>query len=403
MDIRSRIDSGYKLGIKRHNELVSKNRNIFEKILNCVKFCRNYQLPLRGHDEKISSKNQGVFRGLINLCSDLDPSLQEHFQKSTVFKGTCKLIQNELLVCILNVTRNYILNEINNSEFLSIIVDETTDIFNKFKLALIFRYEIKGIPVERFWGFFKPKGHDAYSLTRSILNEIDPIIEKNPQKFIAQAYDGAAVMSGHQSGVNVRIKEKYRYAYFIHCYAHQMNLITAQATSHNKQVKVFFSNLSQIPTFFSNSPQRVAILDEIVGACLPKTVQTRWNFNIRTVNMVYEHRDTLIECMEKIIDASSQSSSINQATGLKLLLKDTSFIFWLNCFHKIMPYVDCLYNAVQARNTDPVQVQDFVRKFKIEIQKIRDNLTTLIEIPNIESFSKRKRIEDSMNNRNWLL
>ncbi|XP_025420998.1 uncharacterized protein LOC112691074 [Sipha flava] len=214
MDIRSRIDSGYKLGIKRHNE--------------------NYQLPLRGHDEKISSKNQGVFRGLINLCSDLDPSLQEHFQKSTVFKG---------------------------------------------------------IPVERFWGFFKPKGHDAYSLTRSILNEIDPIIEKNPQKFIAQAYDGAAVMSGHQSGVNVRIKEKYRYAYFIHCYAHQMNLITAQATSHNKQ--------------------RVAILDEIVGACLPKTVQTRWNFNIRTVNMVYEHRDTLIECMEKIIDASSQSSSIN--------------------------------------------------------------------------------------------
>jgi hypothetical protein len=119
--------------------------------------------------------------------------------------------------------------------------------------------------------------------------------------------------------------------------------------------------------------------------------------------MVYEHRDTLIECMEKIIDASSQSSSINQTTGLKLLLKDTSFIFWLNCFHKIMPHVDCLYNAVQARNTDPVQVQDSVRKFKIEIQKIRDNLTTLIEIPNIESSFKRKRIEDSMNNKNWLL
>jgi hypothetical protein len=79
-------------------------------------------------------------------------------------------------------------------------------------------------------------------------------------------------MSGHQCGVNVRIKEKYPYAYFIHCYAHQLNLIMAQATSQNKQVKVFFSNLSQIPTFFSNFPQRVAILDEIVGARLPKTV-----------------------------------------------------------------------------------------------------------------------------------
>jgi hypothetical protein len=85
MDIRNQIDSGYKLRIKRYNELVSKNRNVLEKILNCVKFCGNYELPLRGHDEKISSKNQVVFRGLINLCLDLDPSLQEHFQKSTVF------------------------------------------------------------------------------------------------------------------------------------------------------------------------------------------------------------------------------------------------------------------------------------------------------------------------------
>lgn len=95
MDIKSQIDSGYKLGIKRHNEQVSKNRNILEKILNCVKICGNYELPLRGHDEKMTSKNQGVFRGLINLCSDFDPSLQEHFQKSTVFKGTSKTIQNE--------------------------------------------------------------------------------------------------------------------------------------------------------------------------------------------------------------------------------------------------------------------------------------------------------------------
>jgi hypothetical protein len=55
--------------------------------------------------------------------------------------------------------------------------------------------------------------------------------------------------------------------------------------------------------------------------------------------------------------------------------------------------------AVQAKNTDLVQVQDSVRKFKIEIQKIRYNLTTLIEILNIESSSKRKRIEDSMSNK----
>jgi len=36
--------------------------------------------------------------------------------------------------------------------------------------------------------------------------------------------------------------------------------------------------------------QIVTILDEIVGARLVRTVQIHWNFNIRTVNIVYEHR-----------------------------------------------------------------------------------------------------------------
>lgn len=193
-----------------------------------------HELPLRGHDETVSSKNQRVFRGLINLCSDLDPNLREHLQTSIVFKGTSKII----------------LNEINNSEYISIIFDETTDMSNKFQLALIFRYEINGKPVERFWGYSIPQGHDANSLYETILKEIDPILENTPEKLIAQSHDGAAVMSGQQSGVNVRVKEKYPYAYFIHCYAHQLNLIMTQAVSQNKQVKVFFSNLSQIPTFF---------------------------------------------------------------------------------------------------------------------------------------------------------
>lgn len=100
VNIRNQIDAGYKLGIKRHNEQVSKNRDILEKILNRVKFCGNYELPLRGHDEKITSKNHVVFRGLIDLCSNLDPNLRDNFQNSVVFKGTSKLIQNELLDCI---------------------------------------------------------------------------------------------------------------------------------------------------------------------------------------------------------------------------------------------------------------------------------------------------------------
>lgn len=134
------------------------------------------------------------------------------------------------------------------------IVEETTDILNKFQIVLIFRYEINEKSLERFWGYINPNGHNEGSSTQTTLKEIEPVLGKSPKKLIAQSYDGAAIMGGQKPEVYVKIKEKYLYAYFNHCYAYQLNLILTQASSRNKQVKIFFSNLSEVPIFFSNSP-----------------------------------------------------------------------------------------------------------------------------------------------------
>ncbi|KAL4089358.1 hypothetical protein QTP88_024405 [Uroleucon formosanum] len=263
VDIRHQIDIGYKKGIQRHNELV-------DTILNCIKCCGKHELPLRSHEEKTSSKNQGVFRGIFDLCTDIDSSLRDNFENTIVFRGTSKTIQNDLLDSILSVCRNKIVNEIQQSEFISIIVDETTDISNIFQLVVILRYEVQGRPVERFWGFENPNGHNAEALSQTIFGLIDPLLEKSPNKLIAQSYDGSAVMSGQKAGVNVKIKEKYPFAYFIHCYAHQLNLIMIQSISKNKQVRIFFSNLFEILLFFSHSPQRVSVLDKVVDVHMPE-------------------------------------------------------------------------------------------------------------------------------------
>jgi len=113
--------------------------------------------------------------------------------------------------------------------------------------------------------------------------------------------------------------------------------------------------------------------------------------------------ESLIECMEKIFNISLQNSTINQATGLKRLLTDATFIFWLAIFHKIMPHVDCLYNVVQAKNTDAVQIQKSINCFNKEILKIRDDMANICDHisnhPDIESTSKRRRVEDNINSK----
>lgn len=63
-------------------------------------------------------------------------------------------------------------------------------------------------------------------LALEILKKLEKLgINDTPNKLIVQTYDGAAVMRGKFGGVQVRIKEKYPAATFIHCYAHQINLI----------------------------------------------------------------------------------------------------------------------------------------------------------------------------------
>jgi len=56
---------------------------------------------LRGHDEKDTSLNSGIYRGLISFSAELDNALKVHLEKATIFKGTSKTIQNELLKCML--------------------------------------------------------------------------------------------------------------------------------------------------------------------------------------------------------------------------------------------------------------------------------------------------------------
>lgn len=399
INIREKLDSAYWISVKKHNEDVTKNRYVLSKIIDCIKFCGIFELALRGHDETDSSENPGIFRGLINFTAELDKTVAEHLNNSKVFKGISKEIQNDLLDCMLEVCRKIILEEIRESPYLAIMADETTDVSSKSQLVVILRYSRNGEPVERFWTYIVPDKLDAENLTRAICNVLDPILENCPNKLIAQSYDGAAVMSGQRNGVQARIKAKYPYAHFIHCYAHQLNLIMSKAASENYQVRVFFGNLQEIPAFFKNSPQRVAILNEVVRRKIPHGAPTRWNFNIRMVNVVFEHRDSLIECMEEIEESFNNQTVCSTASTVRRILQDAKFVFWLTFFHHIMPHVDVLFNQLQKRKTDPLEISQNITIFEQNIISIRNSIDKITneasDLCNDPQPDKRKRKNDS--------
>src|SRR5678815_34719 len=102
------------------------------------------------------------------------------------------------------------------------------------------------------------------------------------------------------------------------------------------------------------------------------------DFNIRTVNMAFEHREPLLECFEKN-SKRKQTRRNTRAGGLQRLLTDPTFVFWRTVFRHIMQHVDYFYNKIQSRNPDVVLIKQAVSELQLELGKIRNSMTTIMD------------------------
>ena len=155
-----------------------------------------------------------------------------------MIKNTLKYIQNDLLSCTLKVYFEEITREIKNSSYVSVQEDETTDISCKSQFLTIVRYVKNFKPVERFLKFVELQDRTTNGLTQALKENLDSLNLES--KLVAQAYDGAAVMRGSINGVQVQMKKFFPHARYVHCYAHQLNLIIKKWLLATKGLSCFF-------------------------------------------------------------------------------------------------------------------------------------------------------------------
>ena len=147
----------------------------------------------------------------MKLLERYDNVLRRHFSEATVFVGTSPQVQNDLIHCMSRVMK-----------------EEICDVSKREQLSLVFRYFSKFRVCERFIEFIECRlERNAESVAAIAISKIEEY--KVGPKLVAQTYDGASVMAGEITGVNVRVNEKYQEALFIHCYAHKLNLVLSQS------------------------------------------------------------------------------------------------------------------------------------------------------------------------------
>jgi hypothetical protein len=143
-----------------------------------------------------------------------------------------------------------------------------------------------------------------------------------------------------------------------------------------KSVKLFI-NISGFSSFFSVSPKRSDLLRTVCGRAIPKTVETRWNFHSRVVNTVFNNKDALLQCLDKIQNEDGWDDvTIRETIGLANLLHYGEFLY---CCHFLIPFlhVDILYNTIQKLSANALYICTAIQHFETAFNVIRNNLPEL--------------------------
>ena len=158
-----------------------------------------------------------------------------------VFTGVFSGTQNDLIEFFDSVIQDYNYEEVGKCNFLSVQVDETTDVSTKEQLSVIIRLHKNNDTVKMFLKFYNVISDRTAPAISAIIKDIDIVKhfgEYIHHKLIMQTYDGASVMSGHISAVQTLVREDYPFAYFFHCPTRRLNLVLCQSASSVPLVRV---------------------------------------------------------------------------------------------------------------------------------------------------------------------
>ncbi|XP_035205067.1 zinc finger MYM-type protein 1-like [Stegodyphus dumicola] len=269
------LDQQKASSIVQHNEKVTRNKNILKRLIDVVCYLAKQEDAFCGHNENITSLNRGNYIEFITLISKYDDLLATHLRTANVFSGTSNRIQNDIIALIKNIVISEIRNEVKETPFVAIMLDETSDISHKSQLSVVLRYVNNcSAPVERFLFFKNVSGDRSAEALCNVVQET--ILSWGCEnKLIAQMYDGVAVMAGALNWTQKKVKDIFPEAMFVHCCAHILNLVPSQSVLFIKDCKLFFATISGITSFFSLSTKRNHVLNEIIKRKFPKLATTR--------------------------------------------------------------------------------------------------------------------------------
>lgn len=321
-----------------------------KKIFTSILFLVCQGLALRGHVDESSN-----FHNLLKLRSEDVPELKLWLNQ-TSYKWMSHDIINEIITLLSMSVQRILIKKIKESDYFSLMLDETCDISVKEQMSVCFRTVDKNFDIhELFCGFYELPLTDSDTLFRTV-KDIFLRYSLSINNCRGQCYDGARNMSGCLIGLQSRIKEVEPRAIHIHCLAHSLNLVVQDSFNNISIVRDALSILKDLIFFIRGSPKRLEKFkglknalsdshDTGVGQGLRPFCPTRWCLRVVSLVCLENNYEVLLKYFKDLQDEKSDAGA--KAKGFLEHLQKFESLFTIKMLIFVFQRIEKLNSELQ--------------------------------------------------------
>ncbi|CAM8886897.1 unnamed protein product [Rhodiola kirilowii] len=385
--------------------------------IDASRFLLHQGLPFRGHDESEESNNQGNFKELIKYTASQNEVISNVVLKNAPGNNrmVSPTIQKDIAHCLSQEVIRSILEEIGDDVF-ALLVDESSDVSYKEQMSVVLRFVDKfGIIKERFVGIIHVKDTSSLSL-KDAIDSLFSELGLSLKSVRGQGYDGASNMKGEFNGLRALILQENSSAYYVHCFAHQLQLVVVGVSKKHFEVGDFFDKLSLLLNVVGASCKRRHMVREgyrekiIKELCnheirtgsglnqelaLQRPGNTRWGSHYKTLLRLVDLFPIVLKMLEYIEEEGTDTGKRRQANGLLKYMQSFEFVFYLHLMLQILGLTESLSMVLQRKDQDILNAMSMVASAKRQLQVIRDSEGSSLMIK-VSSFCEKYDVQSLM-------
>ncbi|XP_042415282.1 zinc finger MYM-type protein 1-like [Zingiber officinale] len=301
-------------------------------------------------------------------------------------------IQKPLMNACAVETTNAILADLGDRWF-TLLLDEARDCSVKEQMTDVIRYVNKyGEVIERFMAVV----HVATTTTACLKEAIDSLFAKyglSMARLRGQGYDGASNMSGEFNDLKSLIMKENPYALYVHCFAHQLQLVVVVVAQANQYVCDFMWIVGSIVNTSASSCKRADKLRQLEHdrkvkllergeisfgrglnqeTSLARPGDTRWGSHHSTLCRIEQMWSSVIKVLQNLIDDGHRSSKGLSRTLVERMER-YEFVFILLLMKCILAITNHLSTVLQEKDQNIVNAMRLINNVKCKLQKLRDS------------------------------